>query len=128
MKKIYLFWSILPSLSGPMISSSDFHPAVPGFSVSTDTVKYEKKYTKEELTEDARELLNYLEYMHPDPYYYSGGKVEFHRKIQSVLQNIPADGMGKNEFTVLIRPFIASISDGHTRIASGLYYDCIRTR
>jgi hypothetical protein len=106
-----------------MVSFSDFHPVGTGFSGRADTVKDEKKYTKEELTEDARQLLNYLENMHPDPYYYSGGKVEFHRKFQSVLQNIPADGLGKNEFTALIRPLIASISDGHTRIAGAYEYD-----
>ncbi len=71
-------------------------------------------YSKQQLIEDSRELLSYLENTHPDPYLYSGGKVAFHRRFQDMLQSIPQQGMSKDDFIRLLRPFIAAIRDGHT--------------
>jgi len=71
-------------------------------------------FTKPQLIEDARQLLDYLESIHPDPYRYSGGKVTFHRRFQDMLQFIPPQGMTKEDFRLLLRPFIAAIADGHT--------------
>jgi Peptidase family S41 len=71
-------------------------------------------FSKTQLIEDSRQLLNYLENIHPDPYLYSGGKVAFHRRFQDILQSIPAGGMTKNDFVRLLVPFIAVIKDGHT--------------
>lgn len=82
-----------------------------------------EKLTKKQLTEDSRQLLNYIESIHPDPYIYSGGKVEFHRRFQEILGQIPENGLTKDEYIGLIRPFIASISDAHTRISSAYDYD-----
>ncbi len=123
MKRIYLIWIILPlfiihPVSGRLPGSTNCNS-----SFNLPYYKNEKIYSKQELTEDSRELLHYLETMHPDPYYYSGGKVEFHRKFQAVLQSIPSEGMSRDEFIRLIRPLIASISDGHTRIVSRYDYN-----
>jgi hypothetical protein len=72
------------------------------------------KYSKQQLIEDSRQLLSYLENIHPDPYLYSGGKVAFHRRFQDILQSIPPQGMAKDDYSRLLRPFIAAIMDGHT--------------
>ncbi len=71
-------------------------------------------FAKQQLIEDARQLLSYLENIHPDPYLYSGGKVTFHRRFQDILQSIPQQGMAKDDFLRLLTPFIAAIEDGHT--------------
>ncbi len=71
-------------------------------------------YSKQQLIEDSRELLSCLENIHPDPYRYSGGKVAFHRRFQDMLQSIPQQGMSKDDFLRLLRPFVAAIRDGHT--------------
>ncbi len=73
-------------------------------------------FSKPQLIEDSRELLSYLENIHPDPYLYSGGKVAFHRRFQDILQSIPPQGMTKDDFLRLLRPFVAAIADGHTRL------------
>jgi hypothetical protein len=73
-------------------------------------------YSKQQLIEDSRELLSYLENVHPDPYLYSGGKVAFHRRFQDILQSIPPQGMARDDFIRLLRPFVAAIRDGHTAL------------
>jgi|GEM_PF-1859780 len=71
-------------------------------------------FSKAQLIEDSRQLLGYLENIHPDPYRYSGGKVAFHRRFQDILQSIPPQGMAKDNFLRLLAPFVAAIRDGHT--------------
>lgn len=83
----------------------------------------EGKLSKEQLIEDTRQLMSYIEDIHPDPYLYSGGKVAFNRRFQDILQNIPTDGAGRDTYIRMIRPLVASVSDGHTRIASYYEYD-----
>ncbi|MDH4270517.1 MAG: S41 family peptidase [Candidatus Aminicenantes bacterium] len=73
-------------------------------------------FSKQQLIEDSRELLSYLENIHPDPYLYSGGKVAFHRRFQDMLQSIPPQGMAKDDFLRLLRPFISAMRDGHTAV------------
>ncbi len=73
-------------------------------------------YSKQQLIEDSRELLSYLESIHPDPYRFSGGKVAFHRRFQDILQSIPPQGMTRDDFLRLLRPFVAAITDGHTAV------------
>lgn len=73
-------------------------------------------FSKQQLIEDSRQLLSYLESIHPDPYLYSGGKVAFHRRFQDVLQRIPQEGMAKDDYARLLRPFIAAIADAHTAL------------
>ncbi len=76
-----------------------------------------------ELIEDTRELMGYLESIHPDPYLYSGGKVAFHRRFQNILQAIPAEGLERDNYIRLISPLVASISDGHTRIETNYQFN-----
>ncbi len=71
-------------------------------------------YTQEQLIQDTRELVNMIEFVHPDPYINGGGKIEFHRKFQSVLQAIPDSGMTLTNFVWLLQPLINSVGDGHT--------------
>jgi hypothetical protein len=71
-------------------------------------------FSKQQLIEDSRQLLSYLENIHPDPFLYSGGKVAFHRRFQDMLQSIPPQGMAKDDYLRLLRPFVAAIRDGHT--------------
>lgn len=73
-------------------------------------------FSKDRLIEDSRQLLDYLENIHPDPYRYSGGKVAFHRRFQDMLQSIPQQGATKDEYFRLIVPFIAAIKDAHTSL------------
>ena len=74
----------------------------------------DSRFSKQQLIEDSRQLLSYLENIHPDPYLYSGGKVAFHRRFQNMLQSIPQQGMARDDFLRLLRPFVAAIKDGHT--------------
>lgn len=80
-------------------------------------------FSKQQLIEDARQLLSYLENIHPDPYLYSGGKVAFHRRFQNILQSIPQKGMSKDDFIRLLRPFIAALADAHTALLTTYSYD-----
>jgi len=73
-------------------------------------------YGRQELIEDARQLLAIIEDNHPDPYFHGGGKVAFHLRFQELLRSIPADGMTVEAFTELLLPFVASVGDGHTTI------------
>jgi len=73
-------------------------------------------FSREYLIEDARQLAEILESTHPDPYIRGGGKIAFHRRLQQLLNAIPEGGMTRDEFVHLLRPFIAAVGDGHTRI------------
>jgi hypothetical protein len=68
------------------------------------------------LIEDVRQLADILESAHPDPYRHGGGRIAFHRRLHEVLRSIPQDGMTRDEFIKLLRPFVATIGDQHTSI------------
>jgi hypothetical protein len=68
------------------------------------------------LIEDVRQLADILESTHPDPYRHGGGRIAFHRRLHEVLRSIPREGMTRNEFIKLLRPFVAAIGDQHTSI------------
>lgn len=80
----------------------------------------------QKLIEDTRELMGYLETIHPDPYLYSGGKVALHRRFQNILQAIPGGGLNRDGYIRLISPLVASISDGHTRIETNYHFDRLK--
>lgn len=65
---------------------------------------------------DVRELVRLLAESHPDPYTGGGGRVEFYRKVDGILQAIPSEGMTVSGFLKLLRPLVASVRDGHTSI------------
>jgi hypothetical protein len=76
-------------------------------------------YSQEKLREDARQLAETLEKVHPDPYINGGGKIAFHRRFQNVLNSIDNDGMTREQFRSLLLPFVAALGDSHTGILSG---------
>jgi len=78
---------------------------------------------RELLIEDVRQLADILESAHPDPYHHGGGRIAFHRRLHEVLRSIPQDGMTRNEFIKLLRPFVATIGDQHTSIYTGYETD-----
>jgi hypothetical protein len=81
---------------------------------------------RQELIDDTRELMTYIESIHPDPYLYSGGKVAFNRLFQDILQAIPAEGMDRDSYIKIISPLVASISDGHTRIETNYQFNRLK--
>lgn len=72
------------------------------------------KFDHDSLVADVRQLADMIENIHPDPYINGGGKVAFHRRLQSTLAGIPADGMTRVDFYRLLRPFVTAIGDAHT--------------
>lgn len=66
------------------------------------TINDSGTFSKQQLIEDSRQLLSYLENIHPDPYRHSGGKVAFHGRFQDILQSIPAQGMDLDDFFQLM--------------------------
>ena len=88
-----------------------------GLSVAVQQV-YTPVFTRDELIADARQLTAILEDNHPDPYLHGGGKIAFHLRFQELLASIPEDGMTKAEFAGLLRPFVASLGDSHTRTSN----------
>ncbi|MGD2148931.1 MAG: hypothetical protein PVH41_19720 [Anaerolineae bacterium] len=73
-------------------------------------------YSQEQLIEDARQLAEIIENAHPDPYIRGGGRIAFHRRLQRLLEAIPPEGMTRDEFVRLLRPFIGAVGDAHTDI------------
>lgn len=70
--------------------------------------------SRDSLVADVRQLADIIEQVHPDPYTNGGGRVAFHRRLQSTLAAIPADGMTRLDFYRLLRPFVTAIGDAHT--------------
>ena len=68
------------------------------------------------LVADVRQLAEIIESSHPDPYSTGGGRIKFNFRLQKLLQVIPEEGMTKDEFVRLLRPFVATIGDQHTSI------------
>jgi len=73
-------------------------------------------FSQELLRQDILQMVDLIEKVHPDPYINGGGKVAFYRRLHKLLEDIPADGMTKDEFWEIIRPFITAIKDSHTTI------------
>ncbi len=73
-------------------------------------------FTHEQLIADTRQLADILESAHPDPYFAGGGRIAFHRRLHRVLNGIPEDGMSRDEFFRLLRPFVAGAGDAHTNL------------
>jgi hypothetical protein len=71
-------------------------------------------FSRDELIEDTRQLAHVIESAHPDPYIRGGGRIAFHRRLHRLLNAIPEEGMTKDEFVRLLRPFVAAVGDAHT--------------
>jgi hypothetical protein len=74
------------------------------------------RITRALLMEDVRQLANIIETSHPDPYSHGGGRIRFHYRLHELLNVIPTNGMTRDEFVRLLRPFMAAIGDQHTSI------------
>jgi hypothetical protein len=77
-------------------------------------------FSQKDLVQDAEQLKDIIERTHPDPYIRGGGKIGFHRNYQVILDSIPEHGLDRDEFARLLRPFVASVNDGHT-LLEGAY-------
>ena len=76
-----------------------------------------RRYSRDELIKDARQLADILESAHPDPYIRGGGKIAFHYRLHQLLSAIPEEGMTRSEFARLLRPFVAAVGDAHTYLS-----------
>lgn len=83
---------------------------------ATPDFAQDRLLTHDQLIEDTRQLADVIEGTHPDPYSGGGGRIAFHRRLHEVLYAIPEDGMTKDEFVRLLRPFVAAVGDQHTEI------------
>jgi hypothetical protein len=73
-------------------------------------------FSREALLADARQLAAIIEDTHPDPYIRGGGKIAFQIRLDKLLHAIPDEGLTKDGFIQLLRPFLAAIGDSHTEI------------
>src|SRR2546426_663723 len=78
----------------------------------------ERRLTAAECRADVEQLVRLLAESHPDPYLRGGGMIAFHRRVSDVLYGIPDEGLAADELLRLLRPLVAAIGDGHTRIAA----------
>ena len=76
----------------------------------------ESTLSQSELIEDTRQMLDFIESVHPQPYLKSGGKMAFHRRYQNILNAIPETGMSREDFRALLSPLLAAVGDGHTYV------------
>lgn len=83
-------------------------------------------FSRKQLIEDTRELARIIEDTHPEPYAAGGGRMAFHRRLHRVLNAIPDEGMTKDEFFRLVRPFVAGVGDAHTNFTRGYKVDSDR--
>lgn len=75
-------------------------------------------HPRSELVEDARTLAATLEDSHPDPYSGHGGRVAFHRDLESLVRAIPEDGETVGEFYERVAEFAAKVRDVHTGVSA----------
>ena len=73
-------------------------------------------FTREAACEDVAQLVTLLSESHPDPYTGSGGPLAFQRRAQDIVTAIPEEGIDETDLLRLLRPLVASLHDGHTRI------------
>ncbi|UPV76340.1 S41 family peptidase (plasmid) [Halorussus limi] len=74
-------------------------------------------YPRADLVEDARSLATTLEASHPDPYAGHGGRVAFHRNLEELVREIPADGESLEAFYERVAEFAALVRDLHTAVS-----------
>lgn len=74
--------------------------------------------SRDDLIADVRQFAGIVESVHPDPYTNVGGRMEFHRKLQRIIEGIPRSGMTEEDFYFLLCPFVTSIGDAHTWLRS----------
>ena len=73
-----------------------------------------QRMTKVQLAEDVRQMVEKIEALHPDPYFWGGGKIAFHRRVDRLFRDLPDSGMEKTDFHERLARFLAEMRDGHT--------------
>ena len=108
--------TVLPEIPTPTTDAAN--PAAQPEEEQEDNASITKPgaYSQQQLIEDVWQLADIIESTHPDPYINGGGKVAFHRRLQHLLAAIPPEGLTRDEFVRLLRPFIGAVGDSHTDI------------
>ena len=75
-----------------------------------------QKISRNFLVDDIRQMASILDSAHPDPYFHSGGKIAFNRRMQNLIRTIPENGLTRTEFYHHLCPLLASVGDGHTTL------------
>jgi len=102
-------------------------PGTPGAQARPSAAKAKPgAFPRQQLLEDTRELARIIEETHPDPYSSGGGRIAFHRRLHQALNAIPDEGMTKEEYQRLVRPFVAGVGDAHTNFTRGYSIDRAR--
>jgi len=73
-------------------------------------------FSKKEIYQDIRYLLNLIQNVHPDPYSGFGGRVPFQLEAQRIMKSIPDEGLSSQDLYNLLRPFFGKMGDGHSNI------------
>jgi hypothetical protein len=102
-------------------------PGTPGAQARPSAAKAKPgAFPRQQLLEDTRELARIIEETHPDPYSSGGGRIAFHRRLHQALNALPDEGMTKEEYQRLVRPFVAGVGDAHTNFTRGYSIDRAR--
>jgi len=103
-RKILRLVILLALLIGPAACGAKPEPTVSGLATDpappftaattpktaiTATTAVPGAFSREQLIEDARQLAEVIESVHPDPYIRGGGRIAFHRRLQRLLEAIP---------------------------------------
>jgi hypothetical protein len=75
-----------------------------------------KHLTHEQAVRDTKTFLALLEATHPDPYTNLGGKIEFKKRSEELVHQLPQEGLSVPELTDRLSAFLAPLRDGHTRL------------
>lgn len=70
---------------------------------------------RSQMQEDLTYLCELLVTSHPDPFWGAGGALNFYRRVDDIYKALP-DRLGVGEYVGRIRPVVASLRDGHTKI------------
>ena len=73
-------------------------------------------FSKKEIYQDIRHLMNLIQDVHPDPYSGFGGRVPFLLEAQRIMNSIPDEGLTSQDLYNLLRPFFGKMGDSHSFI------------
>ncbi len=90
---------------------------------SSDSTSPAVLFTREQLIDDAQQLAEIIANVHPDPYFRGGGRIAYYRRLHRILEAIPTEGLTREQFVRLIRPFVAAVGDGHTQLVDAYRVD-----
>ena len=71
--------------------------------------------TRSQMQDDLMYLCDLLVKSHPDPFWGAGGAVNFYRRVDDIYRALP-DTLSVLKYLDRIRPVVASLRDGHTKI------------